>query len=170
MAASSETRSALSFRDAAADDLDVLTAMRAGEAIHRDRLRDADGIHLRYFVLQQGTELAGFGLLVFEQPDGWPEVKLLPKMIDLWVRPGVRSQGIGSFMIGEMEAIARQRGHEGLHVSVDPEENQRAFSLYVRLGYEPLQKEPYLEEWSFTSSDGQRHEGRALNIDLCKRL
>ena len=57
-----------------------------------------------------------------------------------------------------------------LYVSVDPEENKRAYSLYLRLGYNPLQSKPYKEYWSFTSSDGVLHEGYGWNIDLRKEL
>ena len=148
----------------------IRACMRPTEALHRDRIRDADGIHLRYMVAECEDALAGFGLLVFQQPDTWPRVKLLPRIVDLWVRPDLRSRGIGTFMMRKMEKLAVERGYSEIFIGVDPETNRRAYVFYLRLGYEPLQEESYLEHWCFTTSDGEVHEGHDWNIDLRKEL
>ena len=158
----------LTLRDASGDDLAALSAMRPSEVLHRDRLDDAGGAELRYLVVEQDDSVVAFGLLVFKQPEGWPEIKLLPKMIDLWVKPDLRSRGIGSFMVNGMERMVRDTGGGRVFVSVDPQDNQRAYLLYLRLGYQPLQSEPYEEHWNFTSSDGTVHQGYGWNIDLRK--
>ena len=160
----------LNIRDSCIDDLNALSDLRPSEALHRDRIADADGVDLRYLVAERNGDLVGFGLLVCDPPEGWPTIRLLPKMIDLWVKPEFRSQGIGSAIVNYMENAASAMGKKELFVSVDPEENERAYSLYLRLRYNPLQSEPYKEHWSFTSSDGVLHEGYGWNLDLQKAL
>ncbi|MFC1526318.1 GNAT family N-acetyltransferase [Candidatus Latescibacterota bacterium] len=157
-------------RDASGDDVNELVPVGQDEAVHRDRVRDADGEHLRYLVAACDGTVVGFCQLVFEQPPTWPEVKLMPTMNDLQVREDMRSRGIGSFMIVVMEELARRRGFGEVFISTDPNGNERAFALYQRLGYEAMQEEPHLDRWSFTSSDGQLHEGEEWIVDLRKEL
>jgi hypothetical protein len=57
-----------------------------------------------------------------------------------------------------------------MHVAVDPVENPRAYQLYLRLGYQPLQQEPYRSRWQFTDSDGDVHHGEDFQIDLRKSM
>jgi predicted N-acetyltransferase YhbS len=91
-------------------------------------------------------------------------------MVDLFVRPDHRNGGAGSFLIHWMEDTVRARGATLLHMGVDPLENPRAHQLYLRLGYTPLQTEPYRSHWKFTDSDGNVHEGHEWNIDMVKDL
>ena len=57
-----------------------------------------------------------------------------------------------------------------LHLSVDPVENPRARDWYARLGFRPLQTEPYPDHWQFADSEGQWHEGHGWAIDMVKWL
>ena len=156
------------FRDATTGDLDSLVGIARNRAQHADRLRDADGGCLRYLVAIVEGRVAGFGLLVFTQPPTWPPIRRLPCMIDLFVAPELRGRGIGTEMIGFMEQAARNRGFHEIVLSVDPEHNTAAKRLYLRLGYVPLQKEPYLDHWRYTDSAGVAHEGQEMLIDLRK--
>jgi len=156
----------LKLRDARTEDLEVLTSIEPKRAIHSDRIRDAQGSNFRYLVVERENVVVGYGLLVFKTP----EMKFLPSITDLYIRPEFRSQGIGTFMIHEMEKIALERGYREIFIGVDPKGNERAYSLYLRLGYKPIQEEPYLNHWSITTSDGEIHEGHDWNIDLRKSL
>jgi GNAT superfamily N-acetyltransferase len=162
--------SAFKIRDAASGDVAKLSSIKPTEALHRDRIRDTDGIHLRYMVAEKDGTVVGFGLLVFEPPEAWPEMKCLPAIVDLYVEPEFRSQGIGTSMIREMEKIALERGCHEIFIGVNPRLNKRAHFLYLRLGYEPLQEEPYLSHWRFTTSAGDLYEGHEWIIDLRKDL
>ena len=158
------------LRDAAVADLATLSSIKPTEALHRDRLRDSDSAYVRYVVAERENTVIGFGLLVFKSPETWTNMKFLPAIVDLYVKPEFRSQGIGTSMIHEMEKTAFKRGCSEIFIGVDPDFNQRAYSLYLRLGYEPLDKEPYLEHWSLTISDGELREGDNWIIYLRKVL
>ena len=71
-------------------------------------------------------------------------------------------------MIVGMETIARQREHRELFVSVDPKENQRAFSLYVRLEYRAMQEKPFTGTVVLHYVRWKLHKGRALNTTYAK--
>ena len=160
----------LKLRDVASGDLASLSAIKPTRALHGDRIRDADNAYIRYMVAEQENTIIGFGLIVFKSPETWTKMRVLPAIVDLYVKPDFRSQGIGTSMIHEMEETAFKRGCSEIFIGVDPDFNQRAYSLYLRLGYEPLEEEPYLEHWSFTTSDGELHEGDNWIIYLRKEL
>ncbi len=162
-----------SVRLASEADLPVLAGIKPPIALHKDRLRDADGNELLYMAVVEGSRIIGFGLLVFERPLTWPDAddsSRLPAMVDLFVKPERRSRGAGVFLIGEMEEAARSRGCTHLYLGVDPVENPRAQDLYVRMGYRALQAEPYRSHWKFTDSEGHIHEGNDWNVDMVKKL
>jgi len=158
------------LRDAVNDDLAKLAAIKPTLALHRDRIRDSNNAYIRYMVAEQENTIIGFGLIVFKSPETWTKMRVLPAIVDLYVNPDFRSQGIGTSMIREMENTASKRDCNEIFIGVDPDSNQRAYSLYLRLGYKPLDEEPYLEHWRFTTSDGELHEGDNWIIYLRKEL
>ncbi|MEW6749667.1 MAG: GNAT family N-acetyltransferase [Candidatus Latescibacterota bacterium] len=161
------------LRQATPADLPGLADIRPPAALHRDRLRDADGQGLLYLVVEEGARLIGFGLLVFEWPTAWPAVSgpvHVPLMVDVQVRPASQGQGAGTFLIRQMEDIARGRGAAALYLQVDPVDNARARRLYLRLGYSQLPDEPHKSHWRFTDSDGAVHEGDGWQVDMRKIL
>lgn len=160
-------------RQATEADIPVLAEIKPPVALHRDRLRDADGGALRYLVVHDASVIVGFGLIVFEWPNTWPDSgaeSRLPGLLDLYVRPDRRGHGAGSCLIARMEEIIRSCGGTHVYLDVDPIENPRAYQLYRRLGYTPMQAEPYREHWSFTDSDGNTHEGDEWAINMMKEL
>jgi GNAT superfamily N-acetyltransferase len=158
------------LRDVVSGDLATLSVIKPTEALHRDRIRDANNDYIRYMVAEQENIIVGFGLIVFKSLETWTKMRFVPAIVDLYVKPDLRSQGIGTSMIREMEKSALKRGFGEIFIGVDPDSNQRAYSLYLRLGYEPFDKEPYLEHWSFTTSDGELREGYNWIIYLRKEL
>jgi GNAT superfamily N-acetyltransferase len=144
-------------REASEADLPALAELKSPTALHRDRLRDADGDRLLYMVVEDSGTVVGFGLLVFERPPTWPDANdksHLPAMVDLFVSPSYRSRGAGSFLINSMEQTVCARSGTHLHLGVDPVDNPRAHRLHVRLGYTLLQTQPYKSHWKFTDSAG----------------
>jgi ribosomal protein S18 acetylase RimI-like enzyme len=158
-------------RDATEKDIEALTNIKETSALHRDRLRDARLFKFRYLVLELNANLIGFACLVFTRPDSWSDARdttHLPQIVDLQIAPKLRGKGYGSFLISELEQIVVQQGYKEVFLAVDPITNLRAYSLYQRLGYQQLQKEPYLKHWEFRDSDGILHRGDDWIVDMVK--
>jgi GNAT superfamily N-acetyltransferase len=156
-------------RQADERDLPRLTEIKAPLAIHRDRLRDADAGDLLYLVIEDPYRIVGFGLLVFRHPPTWPDTDnpgKYPAVVDLTMDPEHRSKGAGSFLIRQMAGAAKARGCTRLCLGADPIDNPRAYALYLRLGFRPLQSGPQRSRWKFTDSDGNVHEGNEWNVDM----
>jgi len=158
------------IRDATADDMPALVAIRDKPTTHRDRVRDADGKAMRYLVAEDNGEVVAFGCLVLEQPARWPKMAHVPQLVDLHVRQDRRNEGIGTTLVRAMEAMARRAGYAEMHLGVDPRDNRRAAELYRRLGYEAMDNEPVEEPWEFVDSDGQRHVGVELLVYMRRSL
>jgi GNAT superfamily N-acetyltransferase len=173
--ASTNPFSRITIQNAEPADVPALTALKGegSEAVHQDRLRDAASPTFRYLVVLVNGELVGYGCLVFRRPAHWSDAddsEQLPQMVDLRVAESYRGQGYGSAFIGAMERIAAEAGSQELYVRVAALDNPRAFALYRRLGYRPLQAEPYPKHWEFTDSSGKLHSGEDRLIDLVKPL
>jgi GNAT superfamily N-acetyltransferase len=165
----------LCIRDALAKDVPILTAMKGSwsEAIHRDRLRDALSPGFRYLVAMTDEAVIGFSCLVYERPAYWADAndeRCLPQIVDLLIEETNRSRGFGAAFVRQLEKLAREAGSRHVYLAVDPVDNPRAHTFYLRLGYQPLQSEPYQKSWRFTDSQGNVHSGKDWIIDLVKEL
>ena len=165
----------VSVRDAEEADVPTLAAIKGdgSEALHRDRLREAQGPGFRYLVLTVEQELIGFACLVFRRPPSWSDAgdtRHLPQVVDLRVAETQRGRGFGSAFLRALEGIAAAAGYRHLYLRVDPVDNPRAHALYRRLGYQQVQSEPYRERWEFRDSAGQVHRGEGWAVDLMTRL
>lgn len=170
-----ENRLPLILREATADDIPALLAIRSegGEAHYRGRLRDAESPDFRYLVLVRDQEVIGFVCLVFRRPPSWgnvDDVKHLPQIIDLYVADSQQGQGYGTAAIHLLERMAFERGAQHIYISVEPIANPRAYALYQRLGYQRIQIEPYFYHWIFVSDDGTIEEGKEWLVDMVKPL
>jgi len=163
----------MSVRDAVEADLSALVMVRPSEVVHRGRLHDAQQADFRYFVLELGQDIIGFACLVFRRPSTWsdPDDKqYLPQIVDFYIAEEQRGKGYGSQTIRIMEHIAAEAGHQHLYVAVESLDNPRAYALYQRLGYQPLQSEPVLHHWSSLDGDGNVHRGNARLVFMVKSL
>lgn len=93
-----------------------------------------------------------------------------PQIIDLFVPEALRSQELGTSILGRMERLASNAGFDKLYLCVDPINNTRVYDLYIRLGYQPLRAEPYHGHWRFTDSDDNVHEGDGWALDMVKAV
>ncbi len=162
-------------RDAEEADVPALTAIKGAgtETLHYDRLREAHGSGLRYLVVVVDHVLVGFACLVIRRPASWSDAadtQHLPQIVDVQVKEAYRGQGYGSAFVDAIERIAVNGGYRHLYLSVEPADNPRAYALYRRLGYQPLQAEPYRKLWAFTDSAGAVHRGEDWVVDMVKRL
>lgn len=162
-------------RPATLADLPALIAIKGAdsEAVHRDRLGDAQEPSFRYLVLVAGDVIMGFACLVMCRPVYWSDgddTSHLPQIVDLQVAADQRGRGYGTAFIQAMERLAVEAGYSYLYISVEPVDNPRAYALYRRLGYQPLQPAPYPKRWTFTDSAGTMHQGEDWIVDMRKEL
>ncbi len=163
--------SSVTLREAKQEDLPVLTAIRPPEALHQGRLRDAKNPDFRYFVIQHEEEAVGFVSLVYRRPASWSNsqnLEHLPEINDLFITEAHREKGCGSAAIHTLERIATQAGHKQLFISVEPVDNDRAYALYQRLGYEAIQLQAYLHHWAALDGDDHLNSGEAWLVDMVK--
>ena len=160
----------LIVRDAMPEDLDALGALRPLGVLHADRIRKAHPDSYRYFVADLDEQIIGSVMLYFRAEPGWDRRDQMPLMMDLFVAPAMRSQGIGAAIVAAVEEFAVAKGYGHLYLRVEPERNPRAFALYKRLGYQPLQQEPYEDPFRFVDSSGKVQEGVEWVVDMRKWL
>lgn len=171
----SEMGPQITVRDAVEADVIALTAIKGegSEALHRDRLRDAHDSGFRYLVILADQEIIGFACLVFHRPLYWSDAgdaQHLPQIVDLQVKESHRRKGYGSAFVRAIERIATEAGYEQLYISVEPVDNPLAYALYLWLGFQQLQFEPYLKIWEFKDSGGKVHHGEDWVVDMVKQL
>ena len=165
----------ITIRAAVLADLPALVTIKGAdsEAMHRDRLGDAQDPSFRYLVLVAEGTVIGFACLVMRRPAYWSDgadPTHLPQIVDLQVTVGQRGRGYGTVFIQTLEQMAVAAGYACLYISVEPVDNPRSYALYRRLGYQPLQLAPYPKSWTFTDSAGTIHQGEAWVVDMVKEL
>ena len=160
----------LLVRDALPEDLEALDALRPLGVLHADRIRMAHPKRYRYLLADLDEKIAGTALLYFQPEMGWDRRQQVPLLLDLFVPENMRSQGIGTALISATEQFCLAAGYGHLYLRVDPDLNPRAFNLYKRLGFQPLQSQPYPDPYRFTDSTGKVTEGIEHVIDMRKWL
>ena len=79
------------------------------------------------------------GAVVLELDDVEPRRGLKPDLAGLYVLPNYRNRGIGSALVSTCEASARESGALDLYLYT-----ARAETLYHRLGWEAIERGPFL--------------------------
>ena len=172
---SSEHMITTTIRDAIETDIPRLTSIKgpASEAIHHDRLRDAQQASFRYLVMLADEIVIGFACLVYQRPSYWSDAKndqYLPQIVDLQIEESHQGRGYGCAFLQQLEKMAAEAGSNRLYLSVDPVNNPGALAWYRRRGYQSVHSEPYRKFWQFTDSRGTLHKGDDWIIDLVKEL
>jgi GNAT superfamily N-acetyltransferase len=157
------------IRDATHSDISALAKVRNAPTQLQRYLSEADGEGIRFLVYEQDAEIRGFVMLFLRQPAQGSPKSHIPKISDLTVAQRFRSLGIGTNMIARIEEMAVAFGHDVMHVGVDPVDNPRAFALYERLGYAPID-EPRQKKAIFYDEAGNATEKEYWNINLKKHL
>ena len=160
----------LIVRDAIPEDLEALDAMRPLGVLHADRVRMSHPARYRYLLADLDGKIVGSVLLYFRAEVGWDRRDQMQLMLDLFVSPEMRDHGIGTALVSAVEQFCLTKGYGHLYLRVDPDRNARAFNLYKRLGFQPLQSKPYEDPCRFVDSTGKVTEGVEHVIDMRKWL
>ena len=116
----------LCVRDATVEDLAALTQIKEPEALHRNRIHDAQSRTFDYLVLEQARKVIGSACLVFARPATWSDAhdaSHLPQIVDVQITPALRGQGYGTCLISSLEQLAAHRGFGEIFLAVDPHSN-----------------------------------------------
>jgi ribosomal protein S18 acetylase RimI-like enzyme len=123
---------------------------------HRDCLaQQADGV-VTYLVAWHRASPVGHGLIHWPGPRETALAERLPgcpEIYNLGVREDLRSRGIGTRLLRELERLALERGRPrvGLGVALA---NARARALYERLGYRAAGLPAYVDRWRWADPSG----------------
>src|SRR4051812_4589161 len=130
----------LDVRPASASDLTALATDDETRGLLADRLRRvAAGLPGELLIACLG-ELPIGHIYLWEEPADETEIREylpgVPLIMNLWVQPVHRRQGIGTRLMRVAEDRLRARGHKNVALGVDPD-NKDAIRLYLSLDYFP---------------------------------
>jgi GNAT superfamily N-acetyltransferase len=160
----------LEVRVTTRDDLPALVAVRNTPGLFREYLDEAANGGIPFFVVTQRGKVLGFARLKLPRESDKPNAKR-PLISDVCVAAEHRWRGVGSAFIARLESIVHKLGHERLYIGVDPVASPRVFALYKRLGYVPVQDEPFEAEMLFHDAQGgPAVKKKYWRIELVKNL
>lgn len=107
---------------------------------HRERVSLQAEARALYLIAWDGPQPVGHLLLKWPLPaaGSGPDC---PKAEDLRVHPSFQSRGVGTALLQAAERAAIEAGYSRICLGVHPG-NQRALSLYQRLGYDATLPDP----------------------------
>jgi GNAT superfamily N-acetyltransferase len=154
-------------RQATPRDVEALTSLRPPRGIHADRITQGT---TQYVLAEQSGKPVGFGVIHFKGDPLWQRPEQVPLVMDLYVAPNLRGLGIGKRVLKALEQSARERGFSAVYLQVEAGRNPRALQLYRKLGYQPLQAEPYKDIYHSVDDQGNVIEGMEMVVDMKKWL
>jgi len=143
----------LKVRSATKRDLPALVAVRNTPGLFRQYLEEASNGEMPFFVMTHRGKVLGFARVKLPKESDKPNAKR-PLISDVCIAAEHRSHGVGPAFIARLESIVRKLGHPPLYIGVDPVASPRVFALYKRLGYVPVQDEPFEAEMLFHDAHG----------------
>ena len=153
-----------------ASDIDQLCKIRNNRKQFEQYLEECDGERAHFLVAEVNSAAVGFGLLYLDITKTGKRKSHLPKLSDLYVDEQYRGRGVGSALILAREKLAEEYGHAEMFVSINPEESPEMIRLAEKLGYVPIQSEPYWTTATFHDQDDKPYEKRYSRIDFRKKL
>ena len=132
------------IRPVTISDIDRITKLKEIEDKSRytKRIEENQAGSAAYLLAEQGDEIVGQVFLKFYGTENDPNT---PNMEDLLVKEKYRNKGIGTALIDKCEQLCRAKDYKAISLSVNPTLNPKAKSLYEKLGYITISKEPYLD-------------------------
>lgn len=116
-----------------------------------DDLADQAEGEVSIFLAWQDDHISGAGFLRWLGPRDPVAAELhplAPEIYRLSVLEPHQSQGIGTRLVQEMEQAAIERGYQTVSLGV-AYDNPRAFALYRKLNYQPVEPVEYYDEYRY---------------------
>jgi GNAT superfamily N-acetyltransferase len=138
---------------------------------HRRFDRQEDGSS-SYLIAWRDGRPVGNLLLKWQGPDEeivHRHLSDVPELNAIGVKEDLRGQGIGTALIEEAEELARKRGYETVGLAVGTE-NEAAYRLYLRLGYNDWAHGTFMTEWAEIGPAGHERVESEEVIYLTKEL
>lgn len=134
----------MQIRLATKKDISAITALKGIEDNERysQRIVETENGRTAYMLTEFEDQIVGQVFLKFY---GTIKDSSIPSMEDLLVNENSRNKGIGTALIQECERLSKEKGYTKIGLSVNPNLNKKAKSLYEKLGYVNLGKESYLD-------------------------
>lgn len=151
----------MKIRLATRHDISAITTLKTiiDEDRYLQRIVESETGKSAYLVAEDKDRFIGQVFLKFYGTLNDPNT---PNMEDLLVAEKYRKQGVGTALIIECERLCCEKGFKQIGLSVNPDLNAKAKSLYEKLGYIDLGQKPYL--------DGVYNGVEDWVIDLVKTL
>lgn len=165
-----KNNSEIKIRQAIATDIQQLCKVRNNEKLFNVYLDECDGEKAYFLVAEIDQKLVGFGLVYLDITKNGKKKSHLPKLCDLYVTEEFRRRGVATALIQAREVLAKQYGHKQIYVSIDPVESYGMISLAKKLGYTPLQEQPYSVVALYYDSEGKAYEKSYSRSDFRKNL
>lgn len=134
----------MQIRSATNADIPAITQLKdvVDDSRYIQRILETKGGKAAYLLVEHNDQIIG---QVFLKYYGTSHHPTYPNMEDLFVHLQFRSQGVGTMLISACERLAKERGYAQIGLSVNPTLNEKAKSLYEKLGYVSFGEEPYLD-------------------------
>lgn len=160
----------INVREARVEDIEILCKIRNNEELFRGYLDECQGGKAYFLVAEIEEKIAGFGLVYLDITKTGKKKSHLPKLSDLYVAESYRNKGVATALVKFRESLAIQYGHSQIYVSIDPNESPEMINLAKKLGYLPLQTDPYPVTATFYDHQGQAYEKTYFRLDFKKSL
>ena len=86
----------------------------------------------RWLLLKRSDNIIGWCVVMWKSKKPLKNCSFLQ---DLYIRPEHRNKGYGTYFIGAIEEMVKEKGYSMIGLAVNPDDNQAAYRLYERLGY-----------------------------------
>lgn len=151
-------------RKAELRDLNQLCRVRNNERLFRTYLEECDGERAHFLVAEVDSRIVGFGLVYLDTTKSGKKKSHLPKLSDLYVAEEYRCRGVATTLVRAREALAKGYGYSRIYVSIDPDESFAMVALAKKLGYQPIQAEPYAVSAIYHDAEGRSFQKQYLRL------
>ncbi len=132
------------IRKAIINDFDKLREVKPefDEGTLKKRIEMQSKGEAEFLILEVDDKPVSFVLFKWIGKPTHPEY---PDIEDLYTKADARGKGYGSILLYECENLAKKGGYNKIGLAVNPDENDNAHRLYMKLGFKDVGESKYLD-------------------------